>query len=74
MLDYKGALDDYTKAVELAPDDQSAYFNRGGTRFLMGDQQGACSDWGKAGELGETMALDMIKQHCQSLLSGKKTP
>ena len=39
-----------------------AYLNRGLVKELLGDLDGACSDWKKALELGVTEAQNYIKE------------
>jgi hypothetical protein len=62
--DYYGALDDYSKAIELEPDFAEAYFNRGLTRIYLNDINGGALDLSKAGELGIQEAYSIIKQYC----------
>jgi tetratricopeptide (TPR) repeat protein len=51
--DYQGAIDDYSKAIDLRSDDNdfNAYSNRGHARFMMKDSKGAITDLQKALEL-----------------------
>jgi tetratricopeptide (TPR) repeat protein len=49
--DFKGAIADYTKAIELKPDYAEAYFSRGYARKSQGDLGGAMGDYTKAIEL-----------------------
>ncbi|MBW4497639.1 MAG: serine protease [Oscillatoria princeps RMCB-10] len=49
--DEKGAIADYTKAIELKPDLAETYINRGVSRSALGDKQGAITDYNKAIEL-----------------------
>ncbi len=46
--DYQGAIEDYTKAIELNPDLVEAYIKRGATRYKMGDARGALTDCNQA--------------------------
>ena len=48
--DYKAALADYDKAVELNPEDADA-FNRGAAKDALDDHKGAIADHNKAREL-----------------------
>jgi len=43
--DYKGAIDDYTQAVKIAPESASVYYERGGARRELGDYKGAIDDY-----------------------------
>ena len=62
--DYLGAINDYSKAIELEPDFAEAYFNRGLTRIFLDDMEGGSLDLSKAGELGLTEAYNVIKRYC----------
>src|SRR5262245_4004174 len=46
--DVDGAISDYTKAIQLKPDDADAYYNRGISRKHNGDLDGAIADYNKA--------------------------
>ncbi len=54
--DIQGAIDDYTKAIEIDPKYVDAYNNRGNARSTLGDKQGAIADYNKAIELNPTYA------------------
>ena len=62
--DFKGALEDYNIAIELKPNYSDAYHNRGIVKLELGDKNGACLDWSKAGELGQSKSYEMIKKYC----------
>jgi tetratricopeptide (TPR) repeat protein len=64
LSDYTGAISDCNKIIKLYPKNNLAYFNRGNAKHLQGDEEGACLDWSKAGELGDNKAYDYIKQYC----------
>jgi len=49
--DYKGAIDDYNKAIEINPKDADAYYNRGNAKDELNDYQGAIADYSKAIEI-----------------------
>ena len=51
ILDYKGAIADFAKAIELDPNDSDAYLFRGGTKEGLQDYRGAVADYNKAIEL-----------------------
>jgi tetratricopeptide (TPR) repeat protein len=63
--DYISAIADYNKAIELDPKNARAYFIRGLAKLSLNENDGACLDWSKAGELGFGEAYDMIQKHCQ---------
>ena len=48
LNDMQGAIDYYTLAIKIDPDDASAYYNRGNARFKLGDMQGARDDYSLA--------------------------
>lgn len=65
MGDSKGAIADYTKAIEINPKDEIAYSNRGLTKKSQGDMKEACSDWKKAAELGNNaIAAQWFNKEC----------
>ena len=45
---YEDAIEDYTKAIEIDPNYQFAYFNRARVKRELGDYQGAIDDYTKA--------------------------
>jgi len=49
--DYTGAMEDFTRAIELKPDNTYAYNNRGWTKREQGDHTGAMEDFTRAIEL-----------------------
>jgi tetratricopeptide (TPR) repeat protein len=63
--DNESALSDYTKAINEKPDYAVLYFKRGNLKSETGDKEGACSDWKKAGQLGNKDARDKIKKLCK---------
>ena len=48
---YRGAIADYSRAIELKPDYMGAYFLRGGAKFIQGDYRGAIADYDRVIEL-----------------------
>jgi len=49
--DYRGAEADYTRALELVPESDEAYFGRGAARVRIEDSPGAIADFTKVIEL-----------------------
>ena len=49
--DHYGAISDYTKAIEIDPNDLDAYINRGISKRKLKDYYGAISDYTKAIEI-----------------------
>jgi len=62
--DYKGAISDYNKAIELNPKLADAYYDRGVVKLLLGQKDSGCLDLYKAGELGFDKAYEVIKEYC----------
>ena len=48
VKNYKDALSDYNKAIELYPSFAEAFYKRGNLKNLMGDFEGAILDYSKA--------------------------
>ncbi len=51
LKDYTGAIDDYTKAIELGPNNESEYLNRGLAKYELHFFQEAIKDYDKAIEI-----------------------
>ena len=62
LKDYRGALADYDKAIELSPAFAEAYYNRGLTHIYLGNNKQGIKDLSKAGELGIVAAYNVIKR------------
>ena len=62
LKDYRAALEDYDKALELDPEFAEAYFNRGLTHIFLGNNKQGIMDLSKAGELGIVSAYNIIKR------------
>ena len=45
---YQGAIDDWSKAIEINPEFAAAYNNRGYAKYNLNDYQGAIADYDKA--------------------------
>ena len=60
LKDYNGAINDFSKAIELNSD----YVNRGISKEDLGDLNGACSDWRKAVSLGDKEAAQWVRDQC----------
>jgi tetratricopeptide (TPR) repeat protein/S1-C subfamily serine protease len=46
--DYKGAASDYSKAIELQPNDAMSYLSRGNLQFALGNNTAALADFNQA--------------------------
>jgi len=51
LKDYKGAMQDYNKAIDLDPEYKIAYFGRGTAKVKLKDYSGAIKDYNKAIDL-----------------------
>ena len=49
--DHYGAISDYTKAIEINPEDADAYYNRGLSKGTLKDYTGEISDYTKVIEI-----------------------
>lgn len=56
MFNYRGAVEDYTKAIELDARNADAYLNRGNSHLGLKDLESAIRDLEKATELSPTLA------------------
>lgn len=50
-VDYQEAIADYSKAIEIDPQDAKSYYNRGIVKAELEDYQGAIADYNKAIEI-----------------------
>jgi tetratricopeptide (TPR) repeat protein len=66
LKDYRAAIVDYDKSIELSPTFADAYFNRGLTHIFLGNNRQGISDLSKAGELGIVSAYNIIKRFTES--------
>ena len=57
------AYEDFTRAIELAPELAEAWFNRGLVQLYMKDTRKGCIDLSKAGELGIKDAYTVLKRY-----------
>ncbi len=62
--DYQGAIADYSMTIEINPQHSKAYVNRGSTKELVYDLEGACADWIKAASLGNKNAAGWVSKQC----------
>ena len=64
MFSDDGAINDYSKVIELNPDFDTAYSNWGIAKENLGDLNGACNDWRKAASLGDEEAAQWVRDEC----------
>lgn len=55
--DYQNALLEYTKAIDVNPNDMLAYFSRGAVSHLLEQYENAISDYSKAIEIDPTFMM-----------------
>jgi tetratricopeptide (TPR) repeat protein len=53
---FQEAMSDFNKALELDPENQEAYNNRGWAKKGLGDDKAACEDWKKSKKMGNEEA------------------
>jgi tetratricopeptide (TPR) repeat protein len=63
LLDYTGAIDDFTEAISADAHLAEAYYNRGICRLKAGLKADGIADLSKAGEQGLYAAYSIIKQY-----------
>jgi tetratricopeptide (TPR) repeat protein len=76
LEDYRGAINDYTKTIEILGKLKSnidnfynsSFYYRGFCKLLINDKEGGCQDFSKSGELGYSKSYEMIKKYCIDLL------
>jgi tetratricopeptide (TPR) repeat protein len=59
--DYKTAIEDYTQAIEMDPEEATNYLNRGTCYYYSGLKAEAGEDWQQALEMGRKEAEDWLK-------------
>jgi len=68
LEDYRGAITDYSKAIELttshSPSPVQAYYGRGLAKIKTGQKDSGCLDLSKGGEFGHEAAYKAIKEFC----------
>ena len=73
LMDYTGAIDDYSVSLNLYPDDANIFYQRGLLKALINDNFDACRDFKKALDLGHEKAQEKIDEHCNfSRQAGKE--
>lgn len=72
MGNYRGAIRDYTKVIEISPNDAAAYNNRGISKVELRDYNGAIRDYTKAIEISPNDADAYINRGLAKLVLGDK--
>ena len=60
-----GAIDDFSYAIKLNPDDNKVYFDRGMSQLRLKNMDKACHDLTKARDMGNKDASEAILKYCQ---------
>lgn len=63
LKDYRAALGDFTRAIEIDSDYADAWTGRGSVHFYLQDQEAAIRDWTRAAALGSRQAAALLQQH-----------
>ncbi|AZQ62556.1 tetratricopeptide repeat protein [Flammeovirga pectinis] len=63
--DYDGSMNDINKLLDHYPFFAKAYITRGNIKERKHDDNGACSDWNKAAELGDLQGIEYTQKTCQ---------
>ena len=69
---YRGAIQDYNKAIELNPNYADAYYSRGNAKGKLQDYRGAIQDFNKAIELNPKLAEAYNNRGLTKIISGQK--
>jgi len=72
LKDYKGAIQNFNKAIEIAPNFTEAYNSRGNAKNQLKDYSGAIQDYNKAIELNPNYAVAYFSRGIAKILSGQK--
>jgi tetratricopeptide (TPR) repeat protein len=67
LKDYKGAIEQQTKAIGIDPNNSTAYSNRGINKIMIGDFEDGCKDLNRAIELGADYEIlkKYLKEYCK---------
>ncbi len=61
---YPAALPLFDSSLATKPDYTDALNNRGNTRWLLGDHNGACEDWSRSASLGNRLGRENTSKYC----------
>ncbi|GAB5552075.1 MAG: hypothetical protein Sapg2KO_16660 [Saprospiraceae bacterium] len=64
MEAYPQAVEFYTMAIQLSPNEPTSYFNRGVAKLFTNLRSSACEDLEKSQRLGYTPSADKLKNFC----------
>ena len=72
LKDYMGAIQDYSKAIEINPNYAFAYNNRGNAKHRLQDYREAIQDYTKAIELNPNFGKAYLGRGTAKILLGQK--
>ena len=64
MYNNQLAIDDYTSAIKIDPNNGYAYYMRGQNHFFLGQEEKGCLDLSKAATLGVSGAAESFEKFC----------
>jgi len=62
IQDFKGAIADYNKAIEINPKEINSYINRGTAKMNLNDYTGAIDDFSKAIEINQRFEVSYFNR------------
>ena len=62
---FEKALFYFNNSIQRNNKNKDAYYNRGLTKWQLGNKEGACNDWKKAFELGDYESGKIFSENCQ---------
>ena len=69
---YRGAIQDFNKAIEIDPNYYEVYNHRGFAKFNLGDYKEAIQDYNKAIEINPNYAFAYHSRGLTKIILGKK--
>jgi tetratricopeptide (TPR) repeat protein len=72
LVDYRGAVADYTKAIKIDPNYAATYTNRGAAKAKLGDYRGAIADYNKTIEFVPNDAMAYYNRGAAKVKLGDK--
>ncbi len=65
LQNFHGAIENMSQLIEIDPQNSDAFFDRGRAKLLIGDSDGACSDFNNAIKLGTGKRKRLIRYYCE---------
>jgi len=63
LKDYRAALIDFTRAIEIDTGYTDAWTGRGSVYFYLHDRNASERDWNRAKDLGSRQAAGLLQRH-----------